>query len=308
MLWTLSALILGGVCTQWGGPVIVGQLDTQIMDEESGLVASRDYPGRLYHIQDSGDGPHFYLTNEQGESTGKVTVTGFDPIDVEDIGLGPCPDQGTCLFLSDIGDNDETRDSLQIVVVREERDYPKKVDPVAKIRLKYPDGPHNAESFAVHPRTGDWFLITKEIHKKESRSYPARIFRVTRATWQAHLQESSRKAIRLEEVGQIDLPALAPQDEFWQQGATAMDISPDGTRFLLLTYKGAYEFRWDLSAGPLPPTGLLREGVDFVRIPLKALPQQEAIGYSADGSSFFYSSESREGSKAPLAKVSCLNF
>jgi hypothetical protein len=71
------------------------------------------------------------------------------------------------------------------------------------------------------------------------------------------------------------------------------------------SYQNALEFAVDLSLGW--PTQLTL-GETYQTIPLRILPQQEAISYLDDGRSFIYSSEVRPPfNEAELIRVSCLD-
>src|SRR5215470_7452378 len=106
------------LCGQWKPATHIGDLQAQLK-EASGVAASRRFPGRLYHINDSGDTGRFYITGMDGRETRIVNVAGWNPVDTEALSLGPCPGGGSCLFLGDIGDNDRNRKSIEITAVDE---------------------------------------------------------------------------------------------------------------------------------------------------------------------------------------------
>jgi hypothetical protein len=150
------------ICKDWKEAVRIGELQVQLK-EASGMAVSRQFPGRVYHINDSGDTGKFYITNLSGKDTQSVTVTDFAPRDTEALSLGPCPGNPatarSCLYLGDIGDNDRNRKFIEIVVVDEVEKFSQSVKARSRIQLRYPDGPHDAESMAVHP-DGTIFLLT----------------------------------------------------------------------------------------------------------------------------------------------------
>ena len=153
---------------------------------------------------------------------------------------------------------------------------------------------------AVHPVTGDLYILTKEAVYSQLRAEPARLYRVS-AKAIAQAQES--KALALENVGLLDLPALLPGRTLFGQIATSMDISADGERLLVLTYELAVEL-------PLArvgePVAAWKEGKDFsVASGFPRGWQLEAIAYAADGRSFYFDSESRGASEAPVFRVDC---
>lgn len=214
---TLDSAAYAQVCTQWKEAVRIGELQAQLK-EASGVAASRKFAGRLYHVNDSGDTGTFYTTDLDGKNTRAVTVMGFDPEDTEAISVGPCPGNriGSCVFLGDIGDNDKNRKSIDVVVVDELQSFAETVKSRAHLKLRYPDGPHDAESMAIHP-DGTLYILTKEL--------PARLFK-------ANPNVTSQT---LTPVTTLD-PGGKPTD---------MAISDDGTRLLVLMYTDAVEYSFD---------------------------------------------------------------
>jgi hypothetical protein len=291
ILLTPAPALAAGLCPSWSAPEIAGQLDVAIIGEASGLEATAAFPDRLYHHNDSGDGPNLYVTDAAGGGTRTLTIAGFAPRDVEDMAAGPCGGD-RCLFLGDIGDNAERRAGVSIVVLDEPgADTTGTVTPRAVIEATYPDGAHNAESLAVHPN-GDVFILTKT----QARTGPA-LYRLTAA------QAAEGGAQRLAYVAHITA-GLRPEsrgDETHQ--ATAMDIAPDGGRFVVLTYMGAIEFAVDLSQPVAPDTW--RESEDWRWIDIALLPQAEAVAYSADGGAILYTTESVRGMGAPVMLQVC---
>jgi hypothetical protein len=205
------------LCRQWSEAVRVGELQVQLT-EASGLAASRQFPGRLYHINDSGETGKFFITGIDGKDTRAVRIDGFEPEDTEALSLGPCPgkDSISCLYIGDIGDNDVKRKSIEIVVVDEVRNFSQTVKPRSRLKLLYPDGPHDAESMAVHPN-GDIFILTKE--------NPARLYKAN--------PNASQQTL-------TPVTTLQPGGK-----PTDMAISDDGMRLLVLTYMDAVEYSMD---------------------------------------------------------------
>jgi hypothetical protein len=205
------------LCKQWSEAVRIGELQVQLT-EASGLAASRQFPGRLYHINDSGETGKFFITGMDGKDTRSVRINDFEPEDTEALSLGPCPgkDSISCLYLGDIGDNDVKRKSIEIVVVDEVRSFSPTVKARSRLKLLYPDGPHDAESMAVHPN-GDIYILTKE--------NPARLYKANPNA----VQQTLTPVITLQ-------PGGKPTD---------MAISDDGMRLLVLTYMDAVEYSMD---------------------------------------------------------------
>jgi hypothetical protein len=282
----------------WAKPYRVGLLEKRI-DEASGLAVSRRIPDRLYHINDSDKRGGFFITDKTGHNTREVYITGFQPKDTEDLALGPCDSTTDCLFIGDIGDNDRVRKEIEIIVVEERTNFPGEVPIRNRVRIRYPDGSHDAESMAVHP-DGDIYILTKNLRLNGLRPTvgPAAVYRLKQSQW----RNSKNTVEMMEAVAALDFAKLLPGSLLGGQLPTGMSISADGKRFLVLTYQDAVEFLIDLSTPASPLTW--KEGQHYRRIPLQILPQQEAISFSPDGKAFLYSTERMSGD-APIVEVKC---
>ena len=287
------------VCPAWKAAETVGELDTSLVNEASGLEVSSRHPDRLYHNNDSGDGLRFYVSNLKGQEARAIEVEGAKPLDMEEISLGPCGD-GECLYLGDIGDNPARRDEVAFTLVSEQAEFGTgPVKPLRVVRARYPDGAHNAEAFAVHPN-GDLFLVTKPADRYMATPGPAKVYRLSAA----QLQDGEALQT-FAKVGAIDLPRMMGSRAFPASIATAMDITPDGKRAILLTYMAALEIGLDLKDG-LPPPDQWVEGRDYRIVTLDTMPQQEAAAWTGDGKGFLYDTELARGAKsAPIRQVVC---
>ncbi len=248
----LAAAAFGQTCPQWKEAVQIGDLQPDLK-EASGIAASKKFPGRLYHINDSGDTGRFFITDMNGRNMRFVAVAGLNPIDTEALSLGPCGGS-SCLFIGDIGDNNATRRSIEVISVPELEQFEKTVQPRQRLRLRYPDKPHDAESLAVHP-DGTIYILTKES--------PAHLFKA----------DPKRGDQTLTPVMMLDAGGKP----------TDMTISDDGTRLLVLTYLDAVEFGMDLAHVTQPR---YRQ-----KIAVRFLQQQESLAYLPGSRSFVYTSE-----------------
>jgi hypothetical protein len=261
----------------YGPPVVLGHLESKDITESSGIVASRSTPGLFWTHNDSGDGPFVYAFDRAGADRGKWRVTGASAIDWEDIAIGPGPVRGKpYLFLGDIGDNSWNR--KDVVVYRVEEPMITAAGlygtaPAKAIRLRYPDGPHDAEALLVHPVTGTIYIVTKArgkdretlVFRAKAPSYPTLLEKIA----SLHMPEESDFTLV---TGRI----------------TGGDISPDGRRLVLCDYFRAYET-------------LLPDGADFETIwkqPFSAIDigkrrQGEGICYRLDGHALLATSEGR---------------
>lgn len=295
------------ICKTWSEAQNVGTLERTLLPEASGLAFSNLVPDRVYHINDSGNGPYFLYTDARGQNTHKVRIAGYDAgnSDFEAVSTAVVDGQNL-LIVADIGDNSVKWQFYELLIFKERSDYGTEIAPIARVKIKYPNSvAHDAESLAVHPN-GDIFILTKEQRLRRLQSFPSKMFRLPKAAWTAVLKSGDNKEpLALEPYGTLDLPALAPSLlGLLSTVTTDMSISGSGKRFLVLTYGSAFEFGFDLSSGPLPPTQSWKAGQNFKQIAVPSLEQQEGITYTPDGRGFLYSSEVRSSAQ-PLMKLEC---
>ena len=241
------------------------------IDEASGVAFSTRFPDRVYHVNDSGGEMWIYSTNLAGSVMQKVRVTGYNPQDVEDLRVANCGNGAACLFIADIGDNDRQRKTIEIVVVAEPARMSGDVAIRKRVQLRYPDGAHDSESFVIHP-DGTFLLFTKDGSGSE------RLFTLSKEEWQNGVGLQTLKA-----RGSVNFRSILPDTDTFGVRPTSMDVSPDGRRLLVLTYRDAVEFSVDLNR-PFPLTNPRRLHLEF-------LMQQEAVAYTRDGTGFIYSTE-----------------
>jgi len=156
------------------------------------------------------------------------------------------------------------------------------------VRLRYPDGPHDAEGLGVHP-DGTVYLTTKD-------SLKSQIFRLKREQWRN--SKPSEEMLELDLT--LDWSMLRPNTLAFTRMVTGMNIAPDGKRFLLLNYGDAMEFFVDLSASGINPAKW-KDGADYRTLQLITLEQEESIAYLPNGQTFLYDTE--RAPNAPKARI-----
>lgn len=257
-------------------PAQLATLEDRRIGESSGLVASRRDPGLFWTHNDSGDGPFVYAFDRAGRSRGTWRVEGAQAIDWEDIAAGPGPARGqSYLYAADIGDNGRERES--VVVYRFPEPDPdaeqsggreaRKTEPAEAIRLKYPDGAHNAEALAVHPATGDLYVVTKA-------NAAAGVYKLA-APFDPKVVNTLTKVATLR------------GPDFFGTLVTGADISPDGRRVALCDYAQGYELT--LPEGAKDFDEVWRQTP--TALSLGARLQGESIAYRLDGAALLATSE-----------------
>ncbi len=274
--------------TETYGPATkLGVLKDPAIKESSGLVASRSTPGFFWTHNDSGDGPFIYAFDNRGDRKGVWRVTGASARDWEDMAAGPGPQRNqSYLYIGDIGDNRRQRSEIVVYRVPEPtitaagtsltKIKPGLTERAEAIRLRYPDGKHDAEALMVHPVTGTLYIITKVAFANPG-------------IYEASRPVHSDGPVTLKHLGKLNILSLLGGI------ITGGDISPDGRRVALCDYLQGYEM-------------VLPDGAAFNAIwsqPLRPFDlgqrkQGEAIAYRLDGKALLATSE---GVPAPLIQV-----
>lgn len=221
-------------CTAWGTPRQVATVAG--IRESSGLAASRTRPRVLYTIEDSANPPVVEAVDLDGHLLARHRVIGATNTDWEALASGPCPaaggrgaGSGSCLYIGDIGDNQEKRDHVVVYAVAEPPatgDLPI----LATWTVRYPDGPHNAETLLVHPRTGAMYVVTK------AKSGHSGVYRFG--------PPGTGTLVR---VGMIDLSDLHGDSA---RKLTGGEWDAAGDRLVLRTYKSGLAWATDACAAP----------------------------------------------------------
>jgi hypothetical protein len=204
--------------------------------ESSGLVDRGDV---VYTTNDSGDDAVLYGV-DPGTGRTVSTTTYADAVeDVEDL----APGAGGTVWVGDTGDNRRHRDDIAVYRVT-----PGEGDtdgPAPRYTLAYPDGPHDAETLLVSPRTRRVLVVSKS-------AFGGIVYAAPR-----HLEQGARPN-RLRPFARVS--GLVTDGAFL----------PDGRHVVLRTYGTA-------SVYTFPGFGL----VGTVRLPSQ--PQGEGISVGATG-------------------------
>jgi hypothetical protein len=234
------------------------------ISESSGLAASRQHPGVVYTHNDSGHGPQIYAIGPNGRTQATFTISGAASRDWEGIALGRDGNGGPALFVADIGDN--LGGAWPYVTVNRVPEPKKLKDQTlhaTAFRLKYQDGPRDAESILIDPRSNRLYIASK-----------SKLFSGNGKLYAAPQKLLSSGFNTLRKVG--DAPPTATDGAF----------APDGRTFVLRTYFGA--------------TIYTAPGKRLTNVSLPVQQQGESITYTPDGRSLLVGSE---GDDQPVWKV-----
>jgi hypothetical protein len=227
----------------------------QDIAESSGVAASRAHPGVFWTHNDSGWDPVIFAVDSSGAILTRVRVAGATNRDWEDIELAACSPGSAdwCLFIGDIGDNNERHPRIGIYRIPEPDPRADTVSaPAVIFRATYSDGPRDAEAL---------FVTDQGIHIiNKGRSHAIHVYllpppyRPGRTTVLTRLQQ------------------LAPPPTSVSAQVTAAAASPDQRRVVVRTYGELrfFEILGDTLTPVGRPAGLVApeqrqgEGADFI--------------------------------------------
>lgn len=256
----------------------LGAIADPALPELSGLAPSRRVSGMHWAISDSGNAPVLVaLDPDRGQVVGVVEVDGAYNQDWEDLASFEREGQ-SWLLIADVGDNLWLRSEVRLILVPEPAPDARRVTPARTLRLRYADGPRDCEAVAVDALRGRVLLADKGRH-------PAGLYEAA-----LDGEGDERVATRV-----ADFPALVPTAPPRVQtlggrqnrgSPTAMDLSADGLRLIVLTYLSASLF--ERAPGQDWATALAQPRLSE-RLPREIL--FEAMGFDADGRSALLGNE-----------------
>ncbi|MFD0902043.1 lactonase family protein [Actinomadura sediminis] len=233
--------------------------------ESSGLAVSARHDGVVYTHNDSGGVPQIFALGPDGRTRAVLTIGGARARDWEAMAVGEDERGRPAIFVADIGDNlGGAWPHVTLYRVPEPRTLRSRTLTATEFRLRYEDGPRNAEAMMINPRTNRVYVVSK--------LFGGKVYEAP-----ANLRTSGYNTLRKV----ADAPAIA----------TGAAFSPDGRTCVIRTYFGATVYEVGADGRP---------GERIGSVPIPRQEQGEAITYTADGRSVLVSSE---GADQPVHRV-----
>ncbi|MDE0316251.1 MAG: hypothetical protein OXM61_15230 [Candidatus Poribacteria bacterium] len=180
--------------------------------ESSGIVASKQFEGVYWTLNDSGNPAVLYATKRNGELIREIKVRGSRNFDWEALGI----DNKGQLWIGDIGNNSRMRFDLNVVVVKEPNPFTEtEAEVIAKYPYRYPDNNVDAEGLFI--ANGIPYIVSKEQSGAVLYRFPA--------------LKADKKQV-LERVGEFTEAKLV----------TGAGISKDGKRLAVCTYNSLWVY------------------------------------------------------------------
>lgn len=207
------------------GLTALAQIQDPELKEISGIAPSQRVPGIYWVHNDSFNPEMLYAIDESGRVRARVSVAGAPNLDWED--LASFEEDGQAfLALGDIGNNLAMDADMHIYLLPEPELTDTEVRPVRDYRFRFAEGARDAESLAVD-------LVHRRFLIADKGRSPAGLFSLP-------MQGDRREAVRI-----ADIPYVAPKrrarvtplSAHGKAVLTGMDLSADGRRLVLLTYR-----------------------------------------------------------------------
>lgn len=273
----------------------VGRLQHSAIDESSGLVLSRQWPGVLWTHNDSGDAARIFAVDMQGlsifpnyvsdSSYAGLHIGDAVNVDWEDIAA----DEHGNLYIAACGNNANLRRDLGIYQVREPHPESAILTRTHQyFRFEWPDqhdfppSQRNFDCEALFWANGHLYLLTK------------------------HRSDTATKLYRMDTLDPVGLnvPTLIAQFDIAGQ-VTAADATPDGRRLAILTYDHVWVFDLDEAPTRLSQHTWFEGSIRCVKMEREQIRQCEGITF-LDSETLLISNEQRDLFRLELAQMTAL--
>ena len=180
--------------------------------ESSGIVASQQFEGVYWTLNDSGNPATLYATKRNGELIEEIAVKGSRNFDWEALGI----DDKNQLWIGEIGNNSRLRMDLKVVVVAEPDPFTEtEATVIASYPYRYPAENVDAEGLFI--LNGMPYIVSKERERAVLYRFPT-------------LQADTKQV--LEKVGEFAGAKFV----------TGAGVSADGTRLAVCTYDALWVY------------------------------------------------------------------
>ena len=307
-------------CVRYGAPVARGALGGDRLRELSGLVASRRHRGKFWsHVDHGKSKARIFALSESGAHVATFRLKGVDPIDTEDIAMGPCAAAGAraalpCIYLGDVGDNPHERDHVVVFRVEEPATLPpppamgEQIDgrkigkrEVEHLRFRYPKAPGvdaqlrpqverpNVEAMVV-------LADTRIVLLSKRKDGISDVFRVTPA---------AAGVATAERIGSLDLRAPLGNVE-GASPTTAADLGGSDRWLAVRTYARLFVF--DVGGALALPAAQAARALTAAprtEIPAGKDSQGESVCWDASGGLWHTSEIPKDAANVPLWRIPC---
>ncbi|KAH3855622.1 uncharacterized protein LOC127871059 [Dreissena polymorpha] len=253
---------------------VVARLRSRIIDEASGICASRIHKDVLYTHNDSGDKARIYaISTKTGQRLMTIEIDGASAVDYEDISCGPCDStSGHCIYVADVGGNSGAVSNTVYKIREPEVDLTHGKGgtfhvPI-KSKLEFSWDQHDCETIMVDNKANVYV-----VSKVNAGQYP-KLVRLPHRAW------GTKHRVKVDEGVYLSLKAT-------RHDPVGGDISRDGREVLLKTHHHVYywyvpdgDYYKHMTSQPL-------------QLPYIQEPQGEAVCFDPQATGYYTTSEGR---------------
>ena len=261
--------------------VILGLLPLEL-DESSGLAVSQCQNGVFWSHNDSGDAPMIYAMDAEAKLLGIWRLSGAENKDWEDMATRRDAAGNCSLYIGDIGNTDRRARKVHRIYRIDEpligvdasndsKNTAALTSQVEVLEFEYPDGRYDAETLMVHPKSGEIYLITKELRE------PVAVYKLLP---EFDGETATRTATR---VSDFSVPAIP------NGLVSGGQSSSSGTRVVICDYSAGYEI--SLPEGSTNFDDIWKQAPRPFLLGIRE--QGEAISYGRDADVVYATSEKR---------------
>jgi hypothetical protein len=252
---------------------------TKNLIEVSGIVSGRKNKNVVYMHEDSGNRNVVFVFDTTGVFLGEIILVGVQNRDWEDIAIGPGPKPGiNYIYVGDIGDNRSGRPHLFIhrfeepsFTIDENNPFRIEVDEFNTIKYEYPDGPRDAETLMIDPKTKDLIIVTK-------REVNVHVYQLP------YPQRTDGNNATIFFRGKLPFRTIV-----------GGDISPDGNEILIKDYGAIYHWVNEIDDPIATMFEQIPNSVEYV-----PEVQGESVGWTWRGDGYFTITETEKINADPI--------
>ena len=299
----LSLILMMGGCstlppasTSFSPAEVIAFVESTGLNEISGLAASHRNDGIFWTHNDSGAAPELHAINREGKTVATLAITNATARDWEDISSFELNGE-PWLLIADVGDNGSIRDDTVLYLLPEPAlslgpNVEKISAPATRtLKFSFEDGPRDCEGVAVCPNTCEILLISKRTEPPVLYTLPLLEKDIDRSQPLVAKRISPLVGVVPPTSIERAIPGRLGQ---YRSNVTAFDLAPDSSAAVVLTYGNIWLYRrgrfdsWAKALSRQPE-----------RIPVRGLPQAEALCFSPDSSELWITTES---TRAPIQR------
>ncbi len=258
----------------------IATVESERLDEISGMATSSRYRDCFWVNNDSGDEPNIYLINLSGELLATLSIEGASNRDWEGITIGD-----GYIYIGEIGDNNATYLDKKIYRIEEpkgidinSREKVINIDEFETMRFNFADGQRDCETLMFDPIAKELVMVSKREERNILYTTP-------------FIATEQGEILEIESSATLEITS-----------ATSGEISPNGEKILIKNYTNIYYWQRNNSSESLAQT-LASTPTPLAYDPE---PQGEAIAWSYSSDKFYTVSEKVGNISAVIYEYSSL--